>query len=135
MITRRWDNAPRKIILILTFMAIIEGCTSLQQLRKPSEIKEIRPGILAGYLNPKTLPDSLAILPPPPAQGSAALALDAEVSRKSLALRGTQRWELAISDAELKFPEAAATFACALGIPITKKNISAINIHLQMLTG
>jgi acid phosphatase (class A) len=92
-------------------------------------VPEIHPGILAGYLQSEVLPNSLALIPPPPATGSAALALDEEVSRKSLALRGTPRWELAAKDAELMFPEAAGTFSCALGVPITEQDTP----HLYML--
>ncbi|MBW1812064.1 MAG: phosphatase PAP2 family protein, partial [Deltaproteobacteria bacterium] len=90
---------------------------------------EIHPGILAGYLQPEALPNSLALIPSPPSEGSAALALDEEVSRKSLALRGTPRWELAIEDANLMFPQAAGTFSCALGVPITEQDTP----HLYML--
>ena len=74
---------------------------------------EIRPGVLAGYLPPKALPNSLALTCPPPAAGSAALAHDEEVNRKSLALRGTPRWKVATEDANLIFPQAAGTFSCA----------------------
>jgi len=58
---------------------------------------EIRSDILPGYLSPKALPDSLALIPPPPAAGSAALALDEAVSQNSFALRDTPRWTLAAS--------------------------------------
>lgn len=37
------------------------------------------------------LPDSQALLPPHPAQGSAAMALDEEISQRSFALRDTPR--------------------------------------------
>ena len=37
---------------------------------------EIPPGILDGYLDPKALPNNRALLPQPPAECSAALALD-----------------------------------------------------------
>jgi len=84
---------------------------------------------LAGYLKPEALPNSLALLPPPPAAGSAAFALDQEVSRKSLALRGTPRWKLAAEDANLSFPHAAGTFSCALNAPITEQDTP----HLTML--
>jgi acid phosphatase (class A) len=80
------------------------------------------PGILAGYLKPEALPNSLALLPPPPAEGSAAQALDDEISEKSMALRDTPRWIVAIQDAELEFPEAADTFSCAMDIPITESD-------------
>jgi len=96
---------------------------------KPAAVPEIHPGILAGYLQSGEHPNSLALIPPPPATGSAMLALDEEVSRKGLALRGTKRWDLAAKDAELMFPEAADTFSCALGIPITEQGTP----HLYML--
>jgi acid phosphatase (class A) len=64
-----------------------------------------------------------------PEQGSAALAFDEEVSQKALALRDTPRWALATEDANLKFPDAAGTFSCALGIPITEQDTP----HLYML--
>ena len=123
-------NTPlRKILLVLACVAITAGCASFEKQRKPAIVPEIHPGILAGYLQPEVLPNSLALLPPPPAAGSTELALDEEVSRKSLALRGTPRWELAAKDAELMFPEAAGTFSCALNAPITEKETP----HLYML--
>jgi acid phosphatase (class A) len=84
---------------------------------------------LAGYLQKETLPNSLVLIPPPPVDGSAAKARDEEVSRITLALRGTPRWELAIQDANLMFPQAADTFSCALGIPITEEDTP----HLYMI--
>ena len=75
-----------------------------------------------GYLNPNDLPDSVALLPPPPAPGSVASALDEEVTRRSLALRGTPRWKLASDDADLTFPKAAGTFSCALDAPVTERD-------------
>ena len=60
-------------------------------------VPEIRSDILAGYLSPGELPDSLALIPPPPAAGSAALALDEAVSQNRFALRDTPRWTLAAS--------------------------------------
>jgi acid phosphatase (class A) len=71
-----------------------------------------------GYLSAARLPDSLALLPPPPAAGSAALANDQAVSAAAYALRGTPRWTQAALDADLSFPHAAGTFACAAGVRI-----------------
>ena len=64
-----------------------------------------------------------------PATGSAALAFDEEISRRSFALRDTPRWLLAASDADLYFPHAAGTFSCALNVPITEEDTP----HLYML--
>jgi acid phosphatase (class A) len=73
-----------------------------------------------GYLSRAELPNSLALLPPPPAPGSDREAYDLEVSRLLLPLRGTPRWYLARLDADLRFPSAAGTFSCALDVPVTE---------------
>ena len=122
-------KAVRWMLSVVACIAIIAGCAGFEKQNKPAAVPEIRPGILAGYLPSEALPDSLALLPPPPAAGSAALALDKEVSRRGLALQGTPRWELATKDANLMFPLAAGTFSCALGVPITEKDTP----HLYML--
>ena len=119
----------RKMLLTLAIILAIAGCSSVDTVKIPAEVPEIHPGLLAGYLPPEALPNSLALIPPPPEQGSAALAFDEEVSRKALALRDTPRWALATEDANLKFPGAAGTFSCALGIPITEQGTP----HLYML--
>jgi len=116
-------------LLLLLCLAVAAGCAGSTGHHEMAVVPEIRPGILAGYLPPETLPSSLALVPPPPAAGSAAFALDEEVSRQTLALRGTARWELAARDANLMFPEAASTFSCALGISITEQGAP----HLYML--
>ncbi len=85
-------------------------------------VPEIRPGVLKGYLPKEAVPDSAALLPPPPAVGSAAAALDQDVARANLALRDTDRWRLAGMDANLKFPEAAGVFSCALLAPVTEQD-------------
>ena len=117
------------IILIMACLAIITGCANIETQGKPAAIPEVRPGILAGYLTIKELPDSSFLLPTPPAPGSARLALDEDVSRKNLALRGTPRWKQAAVDADLTFPHAAGTFSCALNAPITEQDTP----HLYLL--
>jgi acid phosphatase (class A) len=88
----------------------------------PAAEPTLPPGFLPGYLPLDALPDSLALIPPPPAAGSPALALDEAISRNNLALRDTLRWTLAASDADLEFPHAAGTFSCALQAPITEQD-------------
>jgi acid phosphatase (class A) len=114
---------------VLACLALTTGCASSGRLSQLAAVSEIRPGILAGYLPPEALPNSLALIPPPPSAGSAALAYDEEVSRKGLALRGTARWTLATEDANLMFPQAAGTFSCALNAPIREQDTP----HLYML--
>ncbi len=97
-------------------------CSGLSSADEAPPVPEIRLGILKGYLPQEALPDSAALLPPPPAIGSAAAALDQDVARANLALRDTPRWRLATMDANLVFPEAAGAFSCALGAPITQQD-------------
>jgi acid phosphatase (class A) len=100
--------------------ALMAACASVTTSDDLAEVPEIRPGILQGYLPVEAMPDSLALLPPPPAPGSAAKALDDAVSQASLKLQGSRRWALAAEDNNLMFPRAAETFSCALGAPITQ---------------
>ena len=118
-----------KILLVLVGILVITACASVDTVKIPAEVPEIHPGLLEGYLSQEALPDSLELIPPPPAEGSAAFALDTEVSEKALKLQDTPRWELATDDAELMFPEAAETFSCALGIPVSEQDTP----HLYML--
>ncbi len=111
----------RWLLPILAAMVLAAGCSGNTSQRKSDGVREIRPGVSEGYLRPEVLPNSLALLPPPPAEDSAAHALDITFSRKALAFRGTIRWELATVDAILLFPRAAESFSCALGVPITKE--------------
>lgn len=98
----------------------VAGCSTA--LNGPNsgarKVAEMAPGVPAGYLAKEALPDSLALLPPPPAAGSAALAHDEEVHTNATALRDTPRYRLAALDAVLTFPQAADAFACTLGTPI-----------------
>ena len=74
-----------------------------------------------GYLPRTDLPDSLALLGPPPAAGSAAMQRDEEARQSVAALRGTPRWTRAASDAVLSFPQVAETFSCAAGVAISRE--------------
>ena len=118
-----------RILPIMVIIAIIAGCTGLDRLNKPAFVPEFMPGLLQGYLLPESLPNSLALLPPPPAIGDTVRAQDEEISKRSFALRETPRWTLATSDADLIFPHAAGTFSCALNAPITEADTP----HLYML--
>ena len=116
-------------IVILLFVALSGGCESNKGSSAPAAVKEIRPGLLEGYLSPEEFPNSLELLPAPPEEGSAAFALDKETSQRSLALRGTPGWEQANRDADLMFPEAANAFAGVLDVPISEEDTP----HLYLL--
>ncbi|MEI9965075.1 MAG: phosphatase PAP2 family protein [Caulobacteraceae bacterium] len=73
-------------------------------------------GAVDGYLAKGAAPDSISILPPPPAAGSVAEQQDIAAFTATRSLEGTPRWALATTDAE-QSPEAAfVDFGCALGV-------------------
>lgn len=84
-----------------------------------------------GYLDAEERPDSLQLVPPPPAKGSAGYEADVAVYRDSTKLRDTARWRLAAADADVGFPHAAGTFSCALGVPISQAGMPTLYTLLQ----
>lgn len=74
-----------------------------------------------GYLASGAAPSSASLVPPPPAEGSAAMARDEEANRSTLGLKDSPRWEMAARDAVLTFPAVAQTFSCALNVPISQE--------------
>lgn len=104
----------KAVLIVLPCIMLLTACAGYK--------KQTNLGIPQGYLPFNALPDSLALLPPPPAEGTSAFALDDEISEKSLTMRGTGRWKLASEDANLMFPHAAGTFSCAINAPITEQD-------------
>ncbi len=114
-------KAPRALPALIAAIALAAGCATQEKKSEiPPVVPELRPGIVAGYLPMGALPDSLALLPPPPAVGSAAFAADEEAYRNTRLLRGSPRYTQATKDANLIFPQATQNFACALDAPISK---------------
>lgn len=93
-------------------------------------VPELKPGIPAGYLG-RALPDSLALLPPPPVEGSPAFVQDQAIHAAAQALRDGPRGAMAKADADLGFPQVAKTFECALGRTITKEETPRLFLLLQ----
>lgn len=112
----------RKMAILFLGALFITGCASIEKPGKLEPVAEIRPGILQGYLPDDALPDSLALIPPPPVKGSAAMTLDQVISKDMLSLKDTPRWTLARDDADLMFPHAATIFSCALDAPVTEQD-------------
>jgi acid phosphatase (class A) len=117
------NAARRRLSFVLVCLALAAGCaTAPLTPAQRGTVPPIWPGSIAGYLTKEEIPDSLALLPPPPAPGSAALAADEEANRAGRVLRGTPRFAQAAEDANLAFPRAAGAFSCALGAPITERD-------------
>ncbi|MEJ8825171.1 phosphatase PAP2 family protein [Variovorax humicola] len=118
-------------------VALLAGaCTSTPRVVAPTsaaEVGEFRAGtgILKGYLSPAELPDSLALLPPPPSADSPVLAADTATFLNLTKLQDTPRGAMAVKDADLHFPEAASTFSCALGVQISEQATPNLNMLLR----
>jgi acid phosphatase (class A) len=116
-------HMKRTSVLILGFCLSLTCCAPVRQGQDAAAAGMVgNSNASAAYLTKETVPDSLALLPPPPAEGSPALALDEEVHKSAAALRDTPRYRLAALDAELVFPRAADAFACTLGVPIDEQH-------------
>jgi len=77
----------------------------------------LKPGTPARqpYLDDAAAPDTLVILPPPPAGHTAVEAADRAVFNATRALNGTARWELATSDVADGAGAILEDFSCVLG--------------------
>lgn len=107
------------------------GCSPAPQAADSGTRMIAGSNMAVGYLAKEAVPDSLALLPPPPAAGSTALVNDEEVHKSATALRETPRYRLAALDAELNFPRAADAFACTLGVPIDTEHTPRLYRLLQ----
>lgn len=126
-------------VIFLTFA--LAACASPQVAVTPARVavpldnamvaKAGRANMGPGYLAPGQAADSIALLPPPPAPGSAAEARDTEAMRVALAQRGSPRWDQATIDADLLVPDASAVMSCAAGFAIGAKTTPAIEKLLR----
>jgi acid phosphatase (class A) len=110
----------RQTQVAMAALAALEfaGCSKgkLPSFRSRSEAAA--PSETRSYLAGKFMPDSVAILPPPPAQDSQEMARDLAVRRTGLELRGTPRYDLAIADADRSEASTSKAFQCAFGTEI-----------------
>jgi acid phosphatase (class A) len=125
----------RRLLPVPWLAVALSGCQSGPPLppTSPEVVGEFRPGsgYLKGYLDRKQLPNSLALLPPPPREGSPQHGADLATYRDTRALRDQPRWTQAARDANLKFPAAAEVFACALDLPISQEATPHLNMLLR----
>jgi acid phosphatase (class A) len=123
-------------LAVATFATLAAGCES-KPLRTPEaqpaaqSVPALKADFLQGYLPAGAAPDSLSLLPPPPAPGSAAQARDDEAAKAALALRGTPRWQQATEDADLRSAKAVETFACAVDVPINETDTPRLYVLLR----
>jgi acid phosphatase (class A) len=116
---------------LLLLLPLLAGCASVQAPEPPTKLAEVRPGYVAGYLQPEQLPNSLSLVPVPPKPGSLELGADEAAYKATRALRDSPRWKVAAADADLRFPKAAEVFSCTLGMPISESATPHLNMLLR----
>ncbi len=110
-------------------LLVLGGCTGAPASRgvsamvPPVTVEEV--GVVSkeiplprGYLAASDLPDSLALLPPPPAPGSAAKAADEEAFTAAKSA-SPERFALATSDADLNWPHVVRSFEAVVGTSLS----------------
>ncbi|WP_321372867.1 phosphatase PAP2 family protein [uncultured Draconibacterium sp.] len=121
------NHIASRILIVSLFLFFAFGCTQPSKVEvAPAtslslEVKEVRPGILQGYLSETEFPDSYALLPPPPTEGSIAWQLDQEKAAYFVALDDEERKQQAIQDADLSFPAALKAFNPVLPVKISEE--------------
>lgn len=129
--------APRRASrAAFLFAGLLLGACTVARTPPPPPVTaeavgEVRPGtgILKGYLALEQLPNSLAILPPPPAPKSARFAADMETYRAISNEGDAGRWSLAATDADLANP--AQSFAAILGVTIDSQAMPNLAMLLR----
>ncbi len=126
--TARWDAQVSVLALL-----VLCGQAVAQTAEAQPKVTDPHFKIAPGYLKQSDLPDSLALLGPPPAKGSAAFARDEEARETTIPLRNTARWKLASTDADLSFPQAASNFSCAFGVKIGSQQTPRLYAMMQKM--
>lgn len=81
-----------RTLVSVAVAALLIGSGIASARDKPASKDSVLATDAHGYLEQQQLPDSVQLVPPPPQEGSAALANDEAVAKAMLALRGTPRW-------------------------------------------
>ncbi len=136
--TGRMESAKKSTIALAVLVCIglassIAGCRLAPESQAGGRVSTSAQAATttSGYLRPEERPDSVSLIPPPPAQGSAEFARDERIYRELLPLEGSSRWRMAAADANLKFPGAPNAFACTLGVSITQSSTPHLYTLLQ----
>jgi acid phosphatase (class A) len=100
-------------------VSLLAGCAGHVGSQKDSVTTSVHHEKPRGFLAAQARPDTLGLIPPPPAENTAWFEADKQTYLSTRKYRFTPRWEQARLDANLSFPEAVDAFSCALGVSIT----------------
>jgi acid phosphatase (class A) len=86
-----------------------------------------------GYLDPNEF-DVTKVVEPAPRKGDPRYVTDREIFRATRALKGSPRWQLAISDAEYNTPALLKDFSCSVGVRLTPQDAPKLTEVLDRAT-
>jgi acid phosphatase (class A) len=122
------------VITVVLIFLVFAGCKTNKPAEGPAsagQVKEIMPGLLQGYLSKEEIPNSLALVPPPPGEGSVAFALDQDYAKTAVESKDSARFVLATSDAELNFPAAVKSFETTVSIEISETKTPKLYVLMR----
>jgi acid phosphatase (class A) len=118
----------KRIILpaLAAFVLVATGCGTLAaQAPTATAAKPATPTgtqLVGGYVPRERLPIIAALIPPPPAPGTATKNADDAIYKATRTMKGGARWDLATADVPLVMPKAIDDiFACSVGVPLTQE--------------
>ncbi len=124
-----------QLLVVLFIAGLAAGCaiTPAASIAATGtrNVPELAPGIPVGYLTGDTRPDSLKLLPPPPAPGSTAMTFDEDVRANAVAMGAPARWKLAKLDADLNPGHVLNAFECALGTGTSRQQTPRLYQMMQ----
>jgi len=109
-------------------MLAIVACGALSSALVSCATRELadHPASGQGYLEASQLSDAASILGPPPPDGSGAKTGDVATYRATRALNGSERWVLAVRDADFGVGPMLAAFSCPLGVRLDPDRAPAL---------
>jgi acid phosphatase (class A) len=119
-----WPLMPRKIpisvdVAIPIAVSLALCCSACSKSNAPHSRAESQSGAQEfRYLTDQTMPNSISLLAPPPAPGSAAMVRDETARRGALLLHGTPRYVLAVADTDRHQDATNRAFQCTFGVDI-----------------
>jgi acid phosphatase (class A) len=125
-VKRVYRQAPLAVALLLLGAA----CTAASKPPQAPPTSQAE----TGYLSAEARPDERVLIPPPPADGSAAAVADLAVLKATRALEGTPRWQLASRDNTLGYGPLVGDFSCALGAAVDPNSSPAVHRLLNRAT-
>ena len=102
-------------LMVLPAALVIAGCTQAEAGRPASPAPSAQ-NSGGPYLEGRSLPGGLELVPPPPSIGSAAEARDRAAADAATKVQSGSRWELAIKDVNLSPKHLIAALSCSAGL-------------------